>query len=427
MYPQQPSAFTAGPTMIRGPSLATSRILLISDTGDGAVADALRAAGHETIAAPDLDTAASELAAVGDTVEVVVIDIAGPVRGVIELGRSVRASSTLTGLPILCISQTDDVEDRIALLEAGIDDVIARPYDARELDARTEALALRLKRSRDLSPPPAAGQVIRDRGQQRTIAVFSPKGGVGTTTVAVNVATALAIQLGRGVALIDLDLQFGQVTTHLNMTTRMTVTELARDDAALRDPGLFQAAFDRHSTGLMVLGSPATPPAADSVPESAIVAAVSTAARAFQIVVIDAGSAFDARTEAAITHATDIVIVVTPEFPALKAVHAFGEVLKAQGDSIAETTFVLNEIFARELLRIRDIEEALGTRVAQTIPYDQFAFLKSVNEGVPIVVGTPRAMAADQLRRLAGRLTGIEVTATPGDRKSKGLAGLFGR
>jgi pilus assembly protein CpaE len=410
-----------------GSSLATSRILLISDTGDGAVADALRAAGHETVAAPDLATAVAALEAVGDSVEVVVLDVTGPVRGVIELGRSVRGSSALTGLPILCISQTDNIEDRIALLEAGIDDVIARPYDPRELDARTEALALRLKRSRDLTPPPAAGEVIRDRGQQRTIVVFSPKGGVGTTTVAVNVAAALAVQLGRGVALLDLDLQFGQVATHLNMTTRMTMTELARDEAALRDPGLLQAAFDRHSSGLMVLGAPASPPDASAVPEAAIVAAISTAAQAFQIVVIDAGSALDARAEAMLARATDIVIVVTPEFPALKAVHAFGEVLKTHGDSIAETSYVLNEIFSRELLRTRDIEGALGTRVAQTIPYDGFAFLRSVNEGVPIVLGTPRSMAAEQLRRLAGRLTGIEVSATSGDRKSKGLAGLFGR
>jgi Flp pilus assembly CpaE family ATPase len=94
---------------------------------------------------------------------------------------------------------------------------------------------------------------------------------------------------------------------------------------------------------------------------------------------------------------------------------------------MAETTFILNQIFAREILRSRDIEEALGTKIAMTIPYDAFVFLKSVNEGVPVVVGAPRSAAAEQLNRLASRISGIEVTDAVTERRSKGLGALFGR
>jgi len=406
--------------------LPNRRILLISNSTDTAVADALQAAGLEATVAPDVDAA---IAAGPDAglVEVVVLDLVGPIQGVVDASDAIHASDHLSELPILCVTQTDDVEDRIQLLEAGVDDVIARPFDPRELDARAEALALRLQRSRGHASGAGAGVSFRDDSLRRIITVFSPKGGVGTTTVAVNVATSLASQMPGAVAILDLDFQFGQVATHLNITPRMTMAELARDDATLQDPGLLQSALDRHGSGLLVLGAPATPDAAANVSEATVTTLLATASTAFKIVVVDAGSSLDARAEAALAHATDLVIVVTPEFPALKAVHALSELLASSGGQVAETSYVLNEIFARELLRRRDIEEALGTHIALTIPYDAFAFLKSVNEGVPIVDGSPRSAAAEQLRRLAARLAGLPGGNSPQDRKSKGLGGLFGR
>ncbi len=102
------------------------------------------------------------------------------------------------------------------------------------------------------------------------------------------------------------------------------------------------------------------------------------------------------------------------------------EILGAGGE-LGEVSYVLNQIFARELLRLSHIEEALGTKVALTIPYDSFAFLKSVNEGVPLVVGSPRSDAAEQFRILGARLAGLSSTSGSGERKPKGLSGLFGR
>jgi pilus assembly protein CpaE len=152
-----------------------------------------------------------------------------------------------------------------------------------------------------------------------------------------------------------------------------------------------------------------------------------TAGRAFQSVVVDAGSIVDARSEAVLAKATDIAIVVSPEFPALKSVHAMRELLDGSSDPLAETSFILNQIFAREILRLRDIEEALGTKIAMTIPHDAFVFLKGVNEGVPVVIGAPRSAAAEQLNRLATRMSGIDIPEAAAERRPKGLGALFGR
>lgn len=405
--------------------MATSRILLISDSGDTIVLDALRGAGHEPVVVANVDAALATEATAG-AVEVVVLDLGGATSDLERACLAVRASDRLAGRPILCVTRTDDVEIRILLLEAGADDVIARPFDARELDARAEALALRFQRSRSGGNGLVTGMTIQERSSRRVIAVYSPKGGVGTTTVAVNVATWLAGQLPGAVAILDLDFQFGQVATHLNIETRTTMAELVRDEATLRDPGLFQGALDRHGSGLLMLGAPATPDLVSSVTPEALTTLLGTASAAFQVVVIDAGSVLDARSETVLTKATDIVIVVTPEFPALKAVHALTEILGAGGE-LGEVSYVLNQIFARELLRPSHIEEALGTKVALTLPYDAFAFLKSVNEGVPLVVGSPHSAAAEQFRILGARLAGLPTTSSVAERRSKGLAGLFGR
>ncbi|MBI2762859.1 MAG: AAA family ATPase [Chloroflexi bacterium] len=406
--------------------MATSRILLISDARDTAVADALKSSGHEITTVPGVDAAIASGATVTST-EVMVVDLAGGVQIAVEACTALRKAVRLTGIPILCISEHDDVEDRILLLETGVDDVIARPFDARELDARAEALAVRLRRSRDLGASDGQDTAIRDRGQRRTIVVFSPKGGAGTTTIAVNIATALAMQVPGTVAVLDLDVQFGQVATHLNITPRLSFRDLTRDPATMSDPTLFVAALDRHGSGLQVLGASATPDVGGEISDASVRTIVTTASAAFQYVVVDAGSVLDARSESAIALATDLVIVLTPEFPAIKAVHAFGELVAGDAEGTAHVSYVLNEIFARELLRLPDIEEALGTKVALTIPYDAFAFLKSVNEGVPVVQGTPRSLAAEQLSRFATRLAGLSSADLSPARRSKRLASLFSR
>lgn len=405
--------------------MATSRILLISDATNDAVATALETPNHVVTRVADPAAAVD----VGGDPEVVVIDLDGSAMGVIEACRLIRSSVALATVPVLALSRTDDVEERIGFLEAGVDDVIGRPFDPRELDARVEALALRYQRSRDLAGGHAGDTIIVDRDprQHGVIAVYSPKGGVGTTTVAVNVAVSLATRMPQRVAIVDLDLQFGQVSTHLNIATRLSIADLAHDDVALRDPGVFQTYTDRHSSSLAVLAAPSTPDGAGAITEASVQQILETAGRAYQFVVVDAGSVLDARSETALARATEIVIVVTPEFPALKAVHAMHELVSASGGHLAETSYVLNQIFAREILRPRDIEEALGTTIALTIPYDAFSFLKSVNEGVPVVIGAPRSAAAEQLSRLAARLTGVEVAGASAERRSRGLGALFGR
>ncbi len=359
--------------------------------------------------------------------QLVIIDaVAGPASAP-DACRALRADAASATKPVLCISRTEDVEERIAFLEAGADDVMARPFDARELEARVEALVARFQRSRDMSPMTEPGP--EQRRTRRLVVVFSPKGGVGTTTIAVNVATVATQLHPDRTLLIDLDLQFGQVVTHLNLPLNHSLADLARDEEALRDPELLRTYITTHDSGLQVIGAPGSPELAQLVTSKHVERLIATAQTNFEAIIIDAGSTLDERSLAAFEAANSIILPIVAELGALKALHTMLDYLNETGSVMGKATFVLNNIFAKDLLKLSDVEGFLGTKMAVELPYDPLIYVKAVNEGVPVSTGAPKSAAAERLSKLAGIAFGGDSGAgevVQPERKGR-LSGLLRR
>ena len=406
---------------------ASTILLLETDPAAGeTISSVLTAVGYAVTTVADADEGFHQ----ASENHLVIIDVVTGPRTPFDVCRELRGTPSLGSIPVLCIGQSDDVDERIRFLEAGADDVMARPFDARELEARVEALLLRFRRSKDLSPMVAGDGVTLPARAHRITAVFSPKGGVGTTTIATNIAMSLAARHPDRVVLIDLDLQFGQAATHLNLEPRQTLADVVRDEAALRESELLRTYSMRHDSGLHLLPSPPSPELSELVEPAHINQLLETILDSYDSVVIDAGSTLDERTMAVFEHADSVIIPVYPEIAALKAVHALLDYLAEAGSVGAKTTFVLNNAFAREILKLRDVESALGTKIGAELPYDPFVYLKAVNEGVPVVSGAPRSAAADRLNRLASLAFGSDgAPAGPAqaDKKRGGLGGLLRR
>ena len=354
--------------------------------------------------------------------QLVIVDVVSGDRSPADVCREIRGTPSLVAIPVLCVSQTDDVEERIRFLEAGADDVMAKPFDARELEARVEALLLRFQRSKDRTAVVSTGGTTVSR-THRVVAVHSPKGGVGTSTVAVNIAMAAAQRKPDRVVIVDLDLQFGQVATHLNIQPRQTLADAVRDEAALREAELLRTYATKHDSGLHVLSGPTGPEAANLITADHVDKILTILLDTYDQVVIDTGTWLDERTLRAFEHAENVLFVVNPEIAALKALTALVEYLNEAGTVAAKTTFVLNNTFGREILKLRDVEQALGTKVGAELPYDPFLYLKAVNEGVPVVLGAPRSPAAERLVTLSSAAfgaDGILPDQTADDRKSGG-------
>jgi pilus assembly protein CpaE len=341
----------------------------------------------------------------------------------IDLCREIRSTPSMAAVPILCVAASDDVEERIGYLEAGADDVVARPFDAREIEARIDALLLRFQRSKDMAPVVSADGLTLAKAR-RVVAVYSPKGGVGTTTIATNIAIAAARGRQNRVVLVDLDLQFGGVATHLNLDPKQTLADVVRDEAPLREPELLRTYAMRHDSGLHVLAAPPSPEVSELISPDHVSHLIGALLEGYESVVIDAGSVLDERTLTVFELADSIVLPVYPEMTALKAVHGLIDYLNEAGSIGAKSTFVLNNMFAREILKRRDIESALGTTIASDLPYDPFLYLKAVNEGVPIVLGAPRSPAAEQRVKLSMSAFGTDGLSMPAEPEPK--RGRFG-
>jgi pilus assembly protein CpaE len=399
-----------------------SRILLLGNAASEALNKVLGKPGRVLTRIEDAD----KLAGAAADHDVVVLDTVPPPRTLADMCREIRSLPDLAEVPILAITSTDDVEERIRLLEAGADDVMIRPIDERELDARVEALDLRHRRSKELRPSTLVAATRRPG--RRLVVVYAPKGGVGTTTVAVNIALAIAARMPEAVALVDFTPMGGHVATHLDIKPKLTLGDLLRDSQGLISPEILRTTYlTRHERGVQVLAGSATPSTTSLMSGEEATRTLEGMLGAIPNVVVDLGSHLDDRVVASLEAADDVVVVVTPDFPALKATHSFFEFLNEAGSRIAEPTIVVNEIYALQTLTPGDIETALGRRVAMRIPYDPLRYLRAANQGTPVFANAPTSQPARRYDQLAAILLGEDAPHAVIESRRRGLAGIFGR
>ncbi len=333
--------------------------------------------------------------------------------------------------PILAIASTSDVDTRVQLLEAGADDVLAEPIDQRELEALVEALVLRSDAGRPATAPaggmaPAMPALPATPG--RIVAFVSAKGGSGTTSLAVNTALVLAEMAPGSVAIADLDMYHGQVSTHLDLYGRNSTAALSRDERLTETPEAVHDAGRLHSSGLTVFGGPYRPDEGFNVTADQMLDLVQTLRRAYGTLIIDAGSTLDVRILNVLQHADRLAVVVTPDIPALRLLHSALQVLSESGPAADRAVFVVNQVYAKPMIGPEQIEEHLGIKIGIEIPYDGDSFMRAINDGQPVVLAAHRAPAAVAVRKLAALLADSALEVQPAQPRRRGLlGGLLGR
>ncbi len=238
----------------------------------------------------------------------------------------------------------------------------------------------------------AGGQEPERQGD--LVVVFGPKGGVGGTTVAINTAIALQQMVAdeRRVALMDANLQFGDVGVMLNVRPHRSIADLTqRMDELDRD--LLSGVMTAHGSGIKVLLAPPRPESADSLltPQkekegtSPVEAILATVREDFDIVVADMWSWIDDLSLTLFDAATLIVLVVTPDIPAVKSARLFVELTDKLDYPEEKMILVVNGADRRGGLRAEQIEKAMMPVTAE-IAFDERAALAAANRGVPLVM-----------------------------------------
>jgi len=285
-------------------------------------------------------------------------------------------------------------------MRAGISDVL--PTDA-DLDAIDLLIARAHEFSQDAATASTPAPSLRRLGPGRTIAVTSPKGGVGKTTVACNVAVGLALLQPGSVVLVDLDLQFGDVASTLGLDP-VYFLEHAVAKGASRDTVVLTTTLTRHHAGLLVLAAPESPATADTISTAQIGHLLRQLADEYLYVVVDTSPGLLEQTLAVLEEATDVVTVTSMDVSSVRGTRKQLELLDEVGLLPESREVVVTMADRASGLTVRDIEDALGRTVDVVVPRTRGA-AQSTNRGEPVMIGAPRDKAARALRLLVGRLT----------------------
>jgi pilus assembly protein CpaE len=362
--------------------------------------DALTRAGFEPRGA----------AAMGEAHDLAVIDCDLDPDTVTSVYASLRERG---GTPILLLVGIDSE------LPEGVggtgDEVALKPVPPDALVYRLQALLIRGGRSL----PTESGAWASDEalsaspmaGEGHVVSVFAPKGGVGKTTVAVNVAVALRQQTRSEVLLFDADVGVGNVTSVLDVPYRMGLADLADSPPAEWTDAAFDQVVSTHAeSGVRVLTWGTDPGESERISVDLLLAALRWARNHHSHVIIDNHPGYDDRTMAMLAVANEIFLVVTPEVGAIRNSSQFLDLARELG--LAKMVRVIVNR-ANHGIKLADMESTLGMPVAATVVSNGPKAVIASNEGHPIITKYPREKIADDLHAVARLISQPEGVLAP--------------
>ncbi len=270
----------------------------------------------------------------------------------------------------------------------------------------------------------------RARGQ--LISVFSYKGGVGTTTVAINVAASVAARVPGEVAVVDLVLRRGDISVFLDTPTTYTIVNLATE-LDRTEPSYLKSVLTRHATGLYVLPAPYALDEAELVTPVQVSRLLKRLCAAFDAVIVDAGNEVHDTSLAALDGADRLLLVTLPNLPSIRNTRRSLELFERLHYDASKLVVVVNRHNARERLDHSAMEEALGRPIHWNIPNDYLTVVRAMNQGTAVRAIQPRgALAANFDRLVAAHVLSQTNGALrrPPQGPSRGLGAvraLFGR
>jgi pilus assembly protein CpaE len=243
----------------------------------------------------------------------------------------------------------------------------------------------------------------------KVIAVFSPKGGVGKTTIAVNLALALTEKGARRVCLVDLDLAFGDVAITMQLFPTHSIEQAIGAEDAL-DVEMLDGLLTRHQDSLMVLAAPPHPDTRERVTPLLVSRIIRTLRETFDFVVIDTAPAFDEQVLTALDETDEVVLVTTLDVPTLKNVKVAVETFDALHIARDNRHLVLNRADDEVGINADKVEGILGMTVDAQIS-SSLNIAAATNAGSPVIVSDPDHQLSTAVRQLASTLAGEMVGA----------------
>ena len=339
----------------------------------------------------------------GELPEVLVIGPGAPTGDALSL--AARLDVQCPGISVVLVAEPTP-ELWQAAMRSGIRDLAPPTADAAGLrlavDRAAEAAA---GRRRVLRP---VAETARYTG--RVITVASPKGGVGKTTVATNLAIGLTEAAPQSTVLVDLDVQFGDVASALALTPEYSLPDVVHGPAS-EDTMVLKTFLTQHPSGLYAVCGAESPAAGDTVSGEEVSRLLAALAREFRYVVVDTAPGLSEPTLAALDRATDVIMLTSMDVPGVRGLRKELDVLRELCMIPAGRHVVMNFADPKAGLSVRDVETTIGTGVDVVLPRSSAA-PASTNQGVPLLQsGKKKDPMVKELRRLVARFAATPVQA----------------
>jgi len=312
---------------------------------------------------------------------------------------------TRPAVSVILMRRRVDTSVLAEALRSGMREVV----EERDLTGLGEAVKRAHQVYRAVTGP---GSRLDDAPSGRLITVFSPKGGVGKTTIAANLTVALAARHDLRVCLVDLDLGFGDVAITLQLFPARTIADAVTLEREL-DFSVLEPLLTPHRRGFSTLVAPVQPDAKDSIPASLVSRILGVLKQNFDYVIVDTSPAFDEHVLQAFDETDELLLVTTLDVPTLKNVKIACETLDLLNFPKPRRHLVLNRADDKVGLTADKVETTLDMKIAQAIPTSP-EVANATNAGEPITASHPKHPVSQAINRLAEGVTGISSgTAAP--------------
>ncbi len=369
--------------------------------------------------------------------DIILMDVNMPVIDGIQATETLAAE--VPGSPVIIMSVQGERDYLRRAMQSGAREFLIKPFSGDELIASIRRV-YQLEQKKEAfiakAAPAAAGGTAdgagatlqrprpRRSGEGEVFMFFSGKGGVGKSVLAANLAVSMANETRANIALMDLDLQFGDIGVLLNLDHSRGITDLI-DNVDQLDADFIRDIMVDGPSGIKVLLPPSSPELADLVTVDHVKRIFAELRKIFDFVIVDASTHLGEINLEVLEHADRVVVVSSLSIPAIKDTKLVLKIFDALNVPAERVVLVLNKSDAHSEFNKEAVEANLRFPIAAQIPNDAKLVINAINRGHPFVVSNPEAEISQRVRELVGKLVPADEKDVAAPKKLK--RGLFAR
>jgi pilus assembly protein CpaE len=327
--------------------------------------------------------------------DLILLDVQLPKLDGYQVAASIRREEGGSGhVPIIMLTAEREVEQKVRGLRAGADDYLIKPFHPAELLARMKSLLARFAPRDALLARPPLGHVI---------ALYGAKGGVGTTTIAINAAIALHRELGRKVALVDATLQFGDHRVFLDLgLDKKSIVDIVT--APSIDQDIVRQVMVKHDSGVDLLLAPPSPETAELVQPEHLPQVLTQLTSLYDYVLVDVDKRLDDVNLGIFETAETVLVVMTADLSCLKNVRLILETMNHLGYPPSKARLVLNRSNAFTGINVKNAEGALKRTIDHQVVNEYRGAISALNSGAPFMFTKADSTLGSSLLQFAREL-----------------------